>query len=238
MIQGITGGLDYAAATKAIFKKADVDGSGTIDKTELQSFVNDASNVDVDQLFTNLDADGSGSISTTETESALKKIGDGMQARMGGHRPDPAEMFGKLDADGDDAISLEELKAGSPDGKGPGGVSFEDFLKSQDSDGDGKISKTEFDAGIKEMESKRPAGPPPGGMGGPQGAAGASDKKSDITALLDALRSSEEDDEEDDAIKELFEKLAQKLQSSVNYDQQGNLGLSESASANTFSITA
>lgn len=269
MVSGITGGFDLSTMVQSIFKKTDTSGDGSIDKTELQSLLQNSQNVDVNQLFSNLDTDSDGKISTGEVKSALQKIGEGMQARMGEMKPpDPSEMFNHLDTNGDGSISEDELAAGSPDGNGPGGVSISDFLQSQDTDGDGKISKTEFEAGVKSMESNRPAGgPPPGGMGGASSSdsgsdsnkvyskedtnkdgvvspletmlyalkqTGASSKKSDVTALLDALKSSQ--DEEDDGIKALFEKLAENLQNSVNYNQQGTVGISVNAS--TFSITA
>ncbi len=71
------------------------------------------------------------------------------------------DLFGRLDANGDGVITAEEA--------GDKKAIFERLLRNADKNEDGKLSKEEFAAGLKDAE---PAKPQPGGFGDGAGAPG------------------------------------------------------------------
>src|SRR5262245_60245440 len=74
---------------------------------------------------------------------------------------DSAELFSRLDANKDGYVTSEEVQQ-------PQQTLFERLLRNADKDGDKKLSKEEFVAGLKGDESPRP--PLAGGAGvGPRG---------------------------------------------------------------------
>lgn len=169
--------------------KADTDKSGGVDKTELQSVLDDiaektgvAATGDTDELFGKMDADGDGSLSGEELAEGMK----GLMPKPGGDQGE--DLFAKADADGDSLISKVEMQIllAKMTGEGAEGTSsMEDTAASDelfaklDSDGDGSLSQTEFEAGRPSgPEGAPPAGGPPsaggaGGGGGGGGVAGA-----------------------------------------------------------------
>src|SRR5438067_10785149 len=87
---------------------------------------------------------------------------------------DAAELFTKLDANKDGYITPDEVQE-------PQKALFERLLRNADKDGDKRLSKEEFQAGLKPDEAPRQplAGSQP--FGGPQGA------KGDPRAFFDRL---------------------------------------------------
>ena len=105
-------------------------------------------------------------------------------------------MFKKLDANADNSIDLSELQAAAKGRKGP---SPEQILKTADTDGDSKISGTEFQQILKKTGGPGGTGPkggmpPGGGIGGPRGAGGGrgpkaseNEESSDDTKIYDKM---------------------------------------------------
>ncbi|MBX3456203.1 EF-hand domain-containing protein [Ferrovibrio sp.] len=128
------------------------------------------------------------------------------------------KMFEQTDTNSDGSVDETELAAqlekGQAAGKGPQSAqapSASQMLADFDSDGDGKISSTEFDAGFKKLDEQMqasmaemqaqgmgqmpPPPPPPGGM---MGGYASSDEDSG-TDLVSQLLSALDDDDDDDS---------------------------------------
>jgi Ca2+-binding EF-hand superfamily protein len=178
-----------------MFAKADADGSGGVDQTELQGVLDVvaektgvANSSSTAELFSKMDADSDGSLSSDE-------LAEGMQGMMppppgGGGSDGSDDLFAKVDADGDSLVSKVEMQiflakmtsgdeADSATASTDTTESDELFAK-LDSDGDGSLSQSEFDAGRPEAGEQTaqaaggapPAGGPGGGGGGGGGVAG------------------------------------------------------------------
>lgn len=256
MVTGIGGMGAYDPATMAtrIFKSLDTNGDESIDKTELQTLVDNGASLDIGQLMTDLDTDGDGKISTSETESALKKLGDEMQSRFSRagvqamQPPDPAEMFKQADANGDGGIDKTEFAALGPSDTDQSRL--DEMFSSIDTDGNGTIDETENETAMNRM------GPPPGGMppmgpppeastvssdneeSGVSAVATTQNRSSSIQQLLDALKSSGTGEEVEDSAARSIERLIEELQSAMTYSRKGNMGLSASSAQSLFSISA
>lgn len=195
---GSRGGPDLSKLQEKLFAKADANGDGSIDKSELSSLLKSnassdgsgSSSSDIDTLFSALDSDGSGSVSKDETSAAISKVLEQLQSQlsgaMGGGRPhgpggpggDPAKMFSDADSDGDGSISKSELtsllQSKSSDQSRDVSSKVDQILKQDDSDGDGAISQSEFTSAMNkrrsEMESRMAqSGPPPAPPSGQRG---------------------------------------------------------------------
>jgi Ca2+-binding EF-hand superfamily protein len=152
--QGASGASGGAKFIDRIFSKLDSNGDGSIDKSELTSFVQSAqapgdTSVDVDKIFSTLDADGDGSVTKQDFGDAARRLHDQLQGQS---RSD--KLFAKIDTNGDGAIGADELTSfinslpASPDG---GASKLADILKQADTSGDGTISKTEFSNAIQNQ---------------------------------------------------------------------------------------
>jgi len=179
------GGMDPAK----LFSKVDADGSGGVDKTELQNLLDDvaqktgvSNSTSTDELFSKIDSNGDGSLSQDELSEGMKSImppppstmdfaQSRNDSRTGGSGDD---LFGKVDSDGSGTVSQEELQAlldkmasdhGTDSASAPSGSEM--FAK-LDTDGDGALSQAEFEAG-RPQGGHGPQGadgmppPPPGG---------------------------------------------------------------------------
>ena len=124
---------DSGASRKAehearMFAKADSDGSGGVDATELGAMLEHAGQSgDSAELLKQMDGDGDGSLSSDELSQGLRELMpppsstlDFAQAR--GAANDEADVFGELDADGDGQLTRAEFEAGRPSGPPPGGM--------------------------------------------------------------------------------------------------------------------
>ncbi len=143
MLSGMRGGGGAPDPTKMqekLFAKADTNGDGTIDKTELTTLMESTGtdqSVSADDLFSQMDSDGDGQISqqeATDTASQLledlrsqfMQAGMGSMGAMGGMPPPPPPMGGGKNV--------------------MGGMDEEEMFTSIDTDQDGSISKTELSA--------------------------------------------------------------------------------------------
>lgn len=166
----------------------DADGSGALDATELQSLVDDmasrtgqSGSRSAQDLLSANDSDSNGSLSTAELESALSSMRpapstlDFAQGRGAGAEDD---LFSKADGDGSGSLSQDELTAMLQQMQGQGasansasasgtsstsGTSSDDaqaLFSALDSDGDGALSQSEFDAGRPQAGAGMPPPPP------------------------------------------------------------------------------
>lgn len=215
-ISGVSSAGDAWANMKAqrsqmqakMFTKVDTDSSGGVDKTELQSLLDDVAkktgvtNSSTDELFSKMNSNSDGSLSSDE-------LGQGMQSIM---PPPPSTMdfakvrsdssisggddlFGKVDVDGNGSVSKEEMQSlmklmdklasdsgsdSSSSSSSTSSTSSSDVFSKLDTDGDGSLSKAEFEVGRPQ------GGDGPQGAGGmppppPPGGAGSSSASSSTT---------------------------------------------------------
>jgi len=104
------------------------------------------------RLFAKVDSDGNGSVDATELAAMLQK---GPQS---GQSLDSAALLKKMDTDGNGSLSQDELSQGMRDLMPPpastldfaqqrGAANDDDIFASLDTNGDGQISRAEFEAG-------------------------------------------------------------------------------------------
>jgi Ca2+-binding EF-hand superfamily protein len=138
-----------------MFAKVDANGDGKHDKDELAAMVANGPKgaPGADDILSKFDTDGDGTISESEFEAAAppEQQMQGPPPMMGGmggmSTADFLEqMFSSTDTNGDGVHDEEELAAMVANGpEGAPGVG--EILEKFDTDGDGVISKAEFDAG-------------------------------------------------------------------------------------------
>lgn len=160
-----------------LFKRADADGSGGVDASELQELMSQrpggsssaANDSSVD--FSALDGDGSGSLDATELDTAMKalmpKPGSTVefaQQRGGGED----DLFSKVDGNGDGSIDSDELAALQE----KMGIEDDGAMERLDTDEDGSLSAEEFAAGRPQAEQGAQGAQAGQGMGGPGGPGG------------------------------------------------------------------
>lgn len=177
-----------------MFAKADTDSSGGVDKTELQSLLDDVTKKtgvtttsSIDELLKKMDADSNGSLSEDELSQGLKDIlrpppppfaMDSAQSSSDSTESDD-DLFGKVDTDGNGSLSQDELqslmdKMASDSGSSTSttSISISDMFAKLDTDSDGSLSQTEFEVGRPQGGNEPPGAggmpppPPPGGAGG------------------------------------------------------------------------
>lgn len=177
-----------------MFAKVDSDSSGGIDKTELQSLIDDVAkktgvaNSSTDELFSKMDSNGDGSLSKDELGTGMKDIlpppstMDFAQSRTsithGKDDGDGDDLFNKIDTDSSGSISKEELQSlvtnmagdNSTDGTSSASsttAATDDLFARLDANGDGSLNKTELDAGRTEGAHEAKGSHGPQGAGGP-----------------------------------------------------------------------
>lgn len=219
--------------------KADTDGNGSIDSTELQTVLDRVSEktgvtigTSAKDLLAKADANGDGSLGAAELGQALQSVlppppstMDFAQSRSSDSTTTSQasdDLFAKVDTDGNGSIDQSELASlmqamsarhahgadsGASDSSGTSSdtaastatsttadTASSDLFAKLDTDGDGKLTQAEFDAG-------RPSGPhgaggmpppPPGGMGGPGGVGGAGGASSADSTTYDPLDTNED----------------------------------------------
>ena len=152
---------------QARFAKADADGNGGVDATELQTVLDKLSQKSGTDLgkaedrFAAMDSDGDGSLSSSELDSGIKSLlpqpsstMEFAQQRMGGGHGGPQGMpppppkdsassdgsstsTDPLDTNGDGVVSAQERMAGELS------QVLQQAVKAGDSDGDGALSSSE-----------------------------------------------------------------------------------------------
>lgn len=126
-----------------LFARADKNGDGKLTKDELPG--------PLAERLMKADANGDGALTKAELEEARKKApgrpGPGAGGRGGF---DPAQMFKRLDRNGDGKVGLDELPE-----------RMAERLKGADTDGDGAISKEEFEQARKNVAGRGARKPKP-----------------------------------------------------------------------------
>ena len=226
-ISGVSGSSNaWAAASNQrsqhqpkMFAKADSDSSGGINASELGSMLSDISQKtgmsvgDSSELFAKMDSDGDGSLTSTELDEGMKanvprppppstmdfaqSRGMGGVSAAGGKDEKADALFASVDANSDGSLDIDEMEALMARIQSETGEDVSESIASLDSDGDGTLSRTEFDAGKPSGPQGAPpaGGPPPGG--GPRGAGGSggatsASAASDTTTTYDALDTNED----------------------------------------------
>lgn len=118
--QGMGMGMDHAMGGEGMrpsFEQLDADGDGKVTQAELTSHAQ--------ARFEAADSDGDGKLSRAELDARMAARQAAMRTRMIAWR----------DADGDGSLSMSEI------GGGPGEMMFEQA----DRDGDGAVSRAEFE---------------------------------------------------------------------------------------------
>ncbi len=190
-------GAPRAAMKERMFAKVDTDGSGSVDKSEMQTMLKDIASKtgksvgSADELMTRMDSNGDGSLSSDELDAGMKSLlpkpsstVDFAQqhGRTGSSAVD--DLFTALDADGSGGLDASELNTlfdqvagASSTGSGDGTTAQAVAARANaavfgrlDTDGNGTIGKAELSAAV----SGPPPGPPPEGAppGGPPPAGG------------------------------------------------------------------
>lgn len=154
----------------------------------------------------------------------------GMNAMMGGMRPDPQQMFNRMDKDGSSSIDRDELSAMAEKMAEKTGteIDVDSLMEAYDGDGDGVLNEAETQAAMESLKDQM--GPPPAGGpgagGGPPPQAETSgvygqdgaDAQSTIAQLLDALSESEDEDREDAVTRAWIDTLKGENQSYAPVD--------------------
>lgn len=183
-ISGVASNSNGWAAARSqmqarMFAKADADGSGGVDKTELQSMLDDiskktgvsstastgTSGTSTDELFTKMDSNGDGSLSSDELAKGMQSLMpapstmDFAQAHGPGGQGGPSGPGGpppSSDATSYDPLDTNQDGTVSEAEKAAGQAktdALQALFKSIDTNGDNKISSTESDAFISELTS-------------------------------------------------------------------------------------
>lgn len=195
---------------KPSFSKIDTDGSGGLDKTELQSMLDKGpqgvqGSGSTDDLFSKLDSDGDGSVSQSELDTGKKPPGRDDSSSQNG--------FGSMGMDTQSFAAMMGGGMGGMNGMGgmppppppPSGDDSGGFsLSALDSDQDGSITKSEF--GLSSTSSSSEA----------SSASSTSSTDEAQQALFDLIDSDKSGDISktevssfQDKMKALFEKMQQ-----------------------------
>lgn len=164
---------DASAMRAKMFAKVDKDGSGSVDKTEMQGMLDHIASKtgteagNADELLTRMDSDGDGSLNTDELEAGMKSLMPAPKStvefanqRGGAARPEgpppgppPVEAESTSSSSADiDPLDTNEDGVVSPQEQAAGELKemMKTLLKAADSDGDQQLSKTE----LNDMQSR------------------------------------------------------------------------------------
>ncbi len=129
-------------------KRADADGDGKVSRDE---FIK-ARTIALEQAFTRMDTDGDGKLDEKEVEAGAAQARAMGPAGLGGFRRPDADRPQRPGGD-------------RPQRPGAGAMAEQGFDR-MDADGDGKLSKEEFAAGMKRLRELMQQGG--AGLGGPR----------------------------------------------------------------------
>jgi Ca2+-binding EF-hand superfamily protein len=149
MVSGISSSstASLSEMRQKMLSQIDTNGDGSIDKSEMTTFVQQNTSSIFDELFNNLDTDKDNLISQIESNSGLAKLGQEMKNRGAGMPgvsgpPPPEKVFDTADTNEDGMVSKDELSAVM----GSNGDDISKLFNEVDTDGDGLISRTEDEA--------------------------------------------------------------------------------------------
>jgi len=158
-------------------KRADEDGDGKVTKAEFIKM----RMTELEENFSRIDANGDGIVDEAEAERVAQMMRGGMQGREGGPRPEGFRggEGGRRPEGGARPEGVPRPEGGSgpdrerrPGGAGPEGMdqAFQRF----DRDGDGRLTRDEFQDGMMRLREmmQRGGGSMPGQMAGPGGGPG------------------------------------------------------------------
>lgn len=179
MVSGIGGAAGYAVSINREqiagrgFKKADADGSGKIDSSELTELFAKISertgkSLDASEMMKQYDKDGDGALGKDEMNSMMESLvgkveprgGMGPMAGMGGPRggggpggPPPGGGFEEDDEDGDGTLDSEELETVLSSLSKVTGTTYDtaSIIKQYDKDEDGVLSQDEAGSMMKSI---------------------------------------------------------------------------------------
>lgn len=166
-----------SSRAERMFAKVDSDGSGSVDKTELQTMLDKIAEKSgtslgsADDMMTKMDSNGDGSLSKDELEAGMKSLmpapsstvdfahrsgdgapptpppGGGTAGAGGDSSSSTTTATDPLDTNGDGTVSAEERAAGAVKDM------VQNLFKAMDSDGDQSINKTEFAAFKSKLDA-------------------------------------------------------------------------------------
>jgi len=158
-----------SARAAKMFAKVDADGSGSVDKTELQGMLDHLAEKSgnslgsADELMTKMDADSNGSLSQSELDAGMKSlmpapastVDFAQQSQGMPPPPPPPDAAGSssngatdpLDTNGDGTVSPEERAAGALDD------AIATLFAAADTNGDKTISQSEADTLKEKMDT-------------------------------------------------------------------------------------
>lgn len=169
-----SGGPDWASAMKArMFSKVDSDGSGAVDKSELQGLLTKMAErsggtaASAEDQFSRMDSDGSGSLSSEELDKGMRDLMPapssttefaqrrGGAGGVGGPPPtqpanesdSSATSTDPLDTNEDGTVSAQERAAGEL------AELMQRLLSAADGNGDGTLNSTEADSFKRTLDS-------------------------------------------------------------------------------------
>lgn len=252
-----------------MFAKVDTDSSGGVDQNELSTMLSDISQksgitLDAQQLFTNMDSNSDGSLSSDELAQGMQSVMppppstmDFAQNRTGQSGED--DLYSKVDSNSDGSVDEAEMQAFTDKMKSETGMDNSISFASLDTDGDGKLNQTEFDAGKPSATdstqnasaTQGAGGPPPAGGSGGAAGVGATDSQtydpldtnqdgtvSELERLAGALKSFVDSSDSSDGSSSGSKTSDSLLALAKLMYQQISSGVSSATSGNTLSATA
>lgn len=194
-----------AEMKQAMYAKADVNGDGKLDETELASFLSKGpggNKIDSAETFKSFDTDSDGSVSETEMDTGMQALRSQMESnmnqikfggaeqenKMGKKAPNIEELFSKADSGEDGSIDETEFSEFLSKGPQADSVDAKQSFADYDVDSDGALSEDEFQAGMKDlMASMPPPPPPPSASKSDSSDSSSSESSTDASSILSSL---------------------------------------------------
>lgn len=193
-----------AEMKQAMYAKADVNGDGKLDETELANFLSKGpggDKLDSAETFKSFDTDSDGSVSETEMDTGMQALrtqmesnmnqikfsGAEQEGKMGKKAPNIEELFSKADSGEDGSIDATEFGDFLSQGPAAGSVDAKQAFTDYDTDADGALSEDEFEAGMKDLMASMPPPPPPSASKSDSSDSSSSEDSADASSILSSL---------------------------------------------------